>query len=183
MALRTALIDLSPLTANKAFRWLWISSSAQTLGRQITTVAVLYQLWDMTRDTLWVGTAGIFYAVPTIACALWGGAVADRFDRRSIILVTSVLALLVSLALAWQAVAFTTSLGLVLLLVAAQAGFVSLGSPATTLARTSLLGHLHRNRHLVRSRALSLAERQKPFQAQTGQQNVRRHAERIVTTV
>ncbi|WP_244915143.1 MFS transporter [Rhizobium sullae] len=54
--------------------------------------------------------------------------------------------------------------------------------PLRPLRARLSFGHLHRStRHLVRSRAL--AERQKPFQAQTGQQNVRRHAERIVTTV
>lgn len=65
------------------------------LGTQFTyTVAVLiqevvlgYRLYEVTGDPLSLGLIGLFEAIPYLVLALFGGHVADRFDKRKIALV------------------------------------------------------------------------------------------------
>jgi MFS family permease len=65
------------------------------LGTQFTyTVAVLvqevvlgYRLYEVTGDPLSLGLIGLFEAIPYLILALFGGHVADRFDKRKIALI------------------------------------------------------------------------------------------------
>ncbi len=65
------------------------------LGTQFTyTVAVLiqevvlgYRLYEITGDPLALGLIGLFEAIPYLVIALFGGHVADRFDKRKIALI------------------------------------------------------------------------------------------------
>jgi MFS family permease len=60
----------------------------------IQQIALAYELYLVTRDPLSLGLIGLAEAVPFIALALFGGHVADRFDKRLIMQ----LALMVMLA-------------------------------------------------------------------------------------
>ncbi|MCW0213540.1 MAG: MFS transporter [Pseudonocardia sp.] len=121
------LLDIRPLRASAAFRRLWIGTSASTFSGQITTVAVLYQVWELTRSPLWTGAIGVATAVPTIALGLLGGTLADMVDRRRIVLLTSVGAAVAAALLTAQAVLGIGSAVLVLALVAAQTSCIALG--------------------------------------------------------
>lgn len=123
-------MDVRPLRASPTFRRLWIGTSLQSLGRQITVIAVLYQVWEVTGSSFWVGFVGLVYAVPTIVLTLIGGSLADVVDRKKLILWTTCGALFASVLLALQAASNLTSLPLLLGLVCLQTAFTSLGSPA-----------------------------------------------------
>lgn len=130
------LVDTRVLRDNPTFRRLWIGTSAQLLGRQVTTVAVLYQVWQMTHQTFWVGVTGLVTAAPTLVFSTVGGSLADRGDRRRIALVTSAAALVVALLLAAQATQVAQaalamrSVPVLFVLVAAQAAATSTGGPS-----------------------------------------------------
>lgn len=130
MSIMDRSLDTRPLRTSDQFRRLWIGTSLQTLGRQITVVAVLYQVWDLTHNSLWVGVVGLTYAVPTIILGMVGGSLADAVDRRRLVLWTTFGALIAAVLLAVQAVASIDSLALLLVLLFAQSGFTSLGNPA-----------------------------------------------------
>lgn len=132
-------MDLRPLRASPAFRRFWIGSACQTLGGQVTAVAVLYQIWQMTADSFWVGFVGLLHALPMIALGLVGGALADRSDRRQIVLLTTGGALAASLALAGQALAESQSLPLLLGLLTLQTAFSALGGPSRRTITARLL--------------------------------------------
>ena len=51
MAITDTLIDTRPLRTSRAFRRLWIGSAASAFGGQITVVAVLYQVWQLTAES------------------------------------------------------------------------------------------------------------------------------------
>ena len=51
-----------------------------------TFVAVPYQLYSLTGSALQVGLLSICDAVPLLAFAAFGGTIADRFDRRKVVL-------------------------------------------------------------------------------------------------
>jgi hypothetical protein len=57
------LVDTAPLRSSPAFRRLWAASSLSQFGGQLTTVAVLYHVWELTRSPLWVGMVGLAQAV------------------------------------------------------------------------------------------------------------------------
>lgn len=109
----------------------------------MAVVAVLFQVWELTRSPVWVGTIGLVQAVPMIVLGLLGGAVADALDRRAVVVRTTTLQALVALALAAQAMLDVGSLALVLVLVSLQAGCSALGAPARrTFVKRLLPVHL-----------------------------------------
>lgn len=128
--LRRGLIDLSPLRASAPFRRLWIGSSFAAIGHQITVVAVLFQVWEITHSAFWTGTIGLAHAVPMIVFGLVGGNLADSVDRRTLVRWTTVGQIVAVLALAAQALAGLSNLPLLLGLVALQAASSALGAPA-----------------------------------------------------
>ncbi|MFD2265264.1 MFS transporter [Lacibacterium aquatile] len=130
MSFLNRFIDLRPLAANPDFRYLWIGTAAQLLGRRITAVAVLYQVWSLTGSSFWVGAVGVVQAAAMILFGLWGGSLADRLDRRYLVLWTTVGALLAAIALAVQALAGNQSLAIIFALSGIQIAAVALGGPA-----------------------------------------------------
>jgi MFS family permease len=87
-AIRTLAVDARSLRDSRPFRRLFIGQLVSLVGRQITLVAVPFQVYSLTRSALDVGLLGIVQAVPLIVGSLGGGAIADRFDRRRVLLVT-----------------------------------------------------------------------------------------------
>jgi MFS family permease len=85
---RTIAVDARSLRDSVPFRRLWVGQLVSLVGRQITLVAVPFQVYALTGSALAVGLLGIVQAVPLIAGSLGGGAIADRFDRRRVLLVT-----------------------------------------------------------------------------------------------
>ena len=80
--------DITPLRRYPQFRRLWAGQIVSGVGSQLTIVAVSYQAFRLTHSTLVVGIIGLAQLVPLLAAALWGGALADAKDRRSVLLVT-----------------------------------------------------------------------------------------------
>jgi MFS family permease len=87
-AFRSLAVDARSLRESQPFRRLWVGQLISLVGRQITLVAVPFQVYSLTRSALDVGLLGIVQAVPLICGSLGGGAIADRFDRRRVLIVT-----------------------------------------------------------------------------------------------
>nr|WP_211176819.1 MFS transporter [Pseudonocardia acidicola] len=121
-------MDTRPLRTSPAFRRLWVGTAAIRFSGQMAVVAVLFQVWELTRSPLWTGAIGVATAVPMIVLGLLGGTIADTFDRRRVVLATSLGAVVAAALLAAQAVAGIGSAALVLVLVAAQTSCTALGS-------------------------------------------------------
>jgi len=82
-------VDLRPLR-QKDFRLVWWSGAVTMLGTVFTMTAVPLQIAAITGSPLAVGAVGVVELLPSIAFGLYGGVLADRFDRRTIALVTEV---------------------------------------------------------------------------------------------
>jgi len=85
-----ALIDLSPLRQSRSFRLLWTGQLVSLTGTQLRLVAIPYQVYLITGSSLDVGLIGLFQAIPLISLALFGGVIADRVDRRRLLIVTQI---------------------------------------------------------------------------------------------
>ncbi len=70
------------------------------MGSQISTVAVAWQVYEITNSPFQLGLTGLFRALPVMLLSLPGGVLADRMDRRKLLIVTQSLAALLALALA-----------------------------------------------------------------------------------
>jgi MFS family permease len=83
-------MDLTPLRRHRDFRFLYAAQFVTQLGTMVTQVALPYQVFQLTHSSLAVGLVGVVELVPLLLTAFVGGALADAFDRRRLILLTEV---------------------------------------------------------------------------------------------
>lgn len=95
----TWLADTRPLR-DPHFRRLWTANIVTVVGAQLTVVAVPAQIYALTRSSAYVGLTGVFGLVPLVVFGLWGGALADVLDRRSILVITTS-GMIITSALFW----------------------------------------------------------------------------------
>jgi MFS family permease len=100
------------LLARREFRALLIGRSINALAISALVTVVAFQVYDITRDPLALGWLGLVEAIPALSLVLFGGHVADRRDRRTVVLVTgsavtlcSVLLAIVAANSAWTSLA------------------------------------------------------------------------------
>lgn len=94
------LVDVTPLRASPAFARLFVGRSVAGIGGQLTLTAVGLNVYELSRSTFAVALTGVLALVPTVLAGLYGGMVADAFDRRVVALVAAVISWGSTLALA-----------------------------------------------------------------------------------
>ena len=130
--------DTRPLR-NPHFRRLWTANIVTVIGAQLTVVAVPAQIYAATGSSAYVGLTGVFGLVPLVVFGLYGGALADVFDRRTI-LVWSTVGLIVTSFLFWlQAATGRTDVWLLLSLFAVQQAFFAVNQPARSAVLPKLV--------------------------------------------
>jgi MFS family permease len=82
------LPDLAPWRSSRDFRLMWMAGVVTIFGSFLTVVAVPVQIKELTGSTLAVGAIGVVELVPLIVFGLYGGALADAVDRRTLIVYT-----------------------------------------------------------------------------------------------
>jgi MFS family permease len=102
-------------------------------------LAVTYQVFEITHSTFAVGLIGVVEVVPLILFSIWGGAFADRMDRKKIVVATQIGLIAASAALAW--VSFGPGHPSVLMIYAISAVSSSLGA-IDRPARSSMMPNL-----------------------------------------
>jgi MFS family permease len=85
---------------HRDFRILWISQLVSLTGSQMQTVAIHWHVYLLTGSALALGALGLTRVVPIVLFSLWGGVVADRRDRRTVMFAAQGIMLAGSLALA-----------------------------------------------------------------------------------
>ena len=137
---RRLLADTRPL-ANPHFRRLWLANIVTVIGAQLTVVAVPAQIYVMTGSSAYVGLTGVFGLVPLVVFGLWGGALADAFDRRTLLLITTAGLILTSAGFWLQAALGAEDVWLLLTLFAVQQAFFAVNQPTRSALLPRLLGH------------------------------------------
>lgn len=139
MATRKVLVDFTPLRESRNFRLLFIGQMVSYTGSQFTTVAAPLQVYLLTNSSFAVGLLGLAQIVPLIVGSFVGGALADAYDRRKVLLLAQVLLASTSLGLALNAMSPTPLLWLVYALTTAQAAFSGLDHPTRSAATPTLV--------------------------------------------
>jgi MFS family permease len=109
-------VDTRAFRESRDFRLLTIGSIVTGLGTQAALVALPYQVYVISRSAFLTGLLGAVELGPLIALSLFGGALADRFDRRRLLLAAQVALVLVASGLAAAALLGTPPLWLLYVL-------------------------------------------------------------------
>ncbi|MCH6469212.1 MFS transporter [Sinomonas terrae] len=150
--MQSLLADVTPLRESLDFRRIWTGQLLSILGSQLTLTAVSLQVYDLTRSSFDVGVLGLVALVPLIAAGLYGGAIVDAHDRRTVAIASSALLWGTSGLIALQAWLHVGSVALIYVLVALQA----LGSGINMPARSSIIARLIRPELLVAANSLNM---------------------------
>lgn len=99
--LRTSLVALG----ERNFRLFWVGGVISNTGRFFQAVALPIIVFQITGSAGWVGISGFALLLPTAMMAPLAGAIADRYPRRRVLLITQLLQAVVALGfmLMWYA--------------------------------------------------------------------------------
>lgn len=137
--LRGLLVDLEPVRRDRDFRMLWLGQLVNGLGRQVTVVALPFELWQLTHSSLSIGLLALVQLVPILIFSLGGGAVADAVDRRRLLIVTQLLLAATSLALVILAIQPSPPIWALYTVAFVAAGVGAVDGPARTSALPRLV--------------------------------------------
>ncbi len=129
--MRRLLVDITPLRVSPDFRRLWAGQAVSFFGTTITIAALPYQVFHATGSSLDVGLLGLAQLAPLMGFSLIGGALADSFDKRRLLLVVVMISLTCSALLGLNASLDHPQLWLMFVAGAASSGAFALTYPVT----------------------------------------------------
>ena len=132
--------DLSPLRASADYRRIILAHGVSNIGQQMTAVAVGIQVYALTQSSLAVGLVGLFQLVPLIGFGLYGGALSDTHDRRTLGLVAALGLMGCAGILVAQSALGLGSVAVLYAVVAIQSAFFAIGNPARQAIIPRLIG-------------------------------------------
>ncbi len=123
-------IDIRPLKNNANFRKLYLSQLISMMGSQMTMITIPFQIYALTGSTFETGIVSAVELICLVATALWGGVIADRFNRRRIIIWAELAMMAVICLMAINAACSAPSLWLIYLLAGVSSALSGLHRPA-----------------------------------------------------
>jgi predicted MFS family arabinose efflux permease len=145
------MVDFEPLRASRDLRLLVLGNFVSGLGTQAALVALPYQLYVQTGSAFLTGLLGAVELIPLVTMALLGGAIADRTDRRRVLLLDQIALVACSATLAALAFAGSPPVAILYLLGGLLAGFGALQN----VTRSAILPNLVEPARLRSAIALS----------------------------
>src|SRR5215210_9168498 len=145
--MQVGYIDL--LRGNRAFRQLWLGQVVSQLGDWFNTIALYTIILNLTGSGRDIGLLLVARFLPSFIFGSLSGVVADRFSRRSIMIVSDLLRALVVLGFLF--VRRADQLWLIYVLTVFQLGLSTFFEPAKTAAIPSVV----EDRELIAANALS----------------------------
>lgn len=89
--MRHLLPDLAPLQRPGDFRLLYAGQAVSGFGSAVTYVVLPVQMYQLTKSSVMVGLLGVAEFVPMLLMAFLGGVLADRFNRRRLLVAADTL--------------------------------------------------------------------------------------------
>ncbi|SDW43261.1 MFS transporter, ENTS family, enterobactin (siderophore) exporter [Amycolatopsis xylanica] len=140
MRLGELVIDIEPLRRSGAFRRVFAAQTLSVVGASLTNVGINLQVYQLTKSSLQVGLVGLVFGVTLLAGLIAGGVLADRSDRRKVILGSRAGTALILTGLAVNAALPAPSLGFVYVAAVFAGGIAGLGGSALMAAIPALSG-------------------------------------------
>ena len=73
---------------NRDYRYLWTGNLFNNGGNWLQQLTIGWLVWDLSQSPFLVGTVGGFRALPFLLIGPWAGVLADRVDRRKLVLIS-----------------------------------------------------------------------------------------------
>ncbi|WP_370949201.1 enterobactin transporter EntS [Amycolatopsis sp. cg5] len=140
MRLGELVIDIEPLRRSGAFRRVFAAQTLSVIGASLTNVGINLQVYQLTKSSLQVGLVGLVFGATLLAGLIAGGVLADRSDRRKVILGSRAGTALILTGLAVNAALPAPSLGFVYVAALFAGGIAGLGGSALMAAIPALSG-------------------------------------------
>ncbi|MEO8192090.1 MAG: MFS transporter, partial [Acidobacteriota bacterium] len=146
---RTPLLALQ----HRDFRRLLTAYLVSGTGSQMQSVAINWHVYLLTRSPLALGLVGLTRVLPIVFFSLWGGVLADRVDRRKLMLVTQSFMAAAAALLAILTFSGRESLWVLYALTASASGAAAFDAPA----RQALIPRLVPERDLPGALSINLS--------------------------
>jgi len=144
-------VDLTPLRTSRDFRLLFVAGTVFYLGAMMSYVAVPYQLYHLTGSNFAVGLLGVVELVPLLVFGLYGGAVADHYDRRKTLVGTGIAQFVLTAGLVANAASAAPRVWVIYLV----GGLLAIAQAMQRPSREALLPRVVRHDELPAAVALS----------------------------
>jgi len=82
------------------FRLFFYGQLVSVAGTWMQQVAQNWVVWDLTRDPRWLGFVSAANAIPYVMFSVWGGHLADRYPKRTILIANQIAQMLLAFLLA-----------------------------------------------------------------------------------
>lgn len=119
-----------PALAYRDFRNYQLGNFVSNVGNRMQAFALILHIYELTHNNAHVGALGLVRALPLVVFALFGGVIADHFDRRKVLLLSQFGMLLISASLALTRVFHLDQVWMLYLLVALSAVANAFNGPA-----------------------------------------------------
>ena len=146
---------VSAIFRHRDFRLFWTGSFLSAMGTQFTTVAMAWQIYELTNSAFQIGMLGLARALPQIVLLLFAGLLADAVNRRKLMMCTQISLFCTSTMLAVLTFAGNVSPKTLYAATMLLALFTSLEQPS----RQSLVPNLVPREHLAQALSLQSTQR------------------------
>ncbi len=134
-------VDLTPLRVSAPFRRLFLYGALTVLASQMTVIAMLFQVKQLTHSTFDVGTLSAAELLPIIGFGLYGGVIADHWDRRKVMVFCELGFLLSMIALLVNARLAQPNVAALYILAALGASFGAAQGPSIASVTQQVISH------------------------------------------
>ena len=134
------LLDIGPLRRSRNFRLIALGQLISVTGSNVTLVAIPFQVYRDTHDSLMVGLTSLLQLPFLIGGSLLGGALGDRLEKRRLLLLGGVASAAVDLALALNASSHNHRVLVVMILAAFLSGVMGFSGPLRSASIPVFLG-------------------------------------------
>lgn len=123
-----------------AFRWYWAGSFTQSISQGMQFLVLGWLVLEVTNSTTQLGLVIFFYGVPNVSLLMPGGIIADRVDRKLLLMFTQAAVGGVIAALAALTITEFLALWHIYLAAALLGAFQALNMPARVVMLSDLVG-------------------------------------------
>ncbi len=115
---------------SRNYRLFFAGQGISLIGTWMTQIATVWLVYHLTNSAWWLGVVGFSSQIPSFVISPFGGIIVDRWNRHRILIITQILAMLQSLALAILAMTGIIHISHIILLSIIQGLITAVDSPA-----------------------------------------------------
>lgn len=135
------------------YRLYWIGTLVSNIGEWMDNVAFNWLMWDLTGSGAYLGLLAFFRAFPILVFTLFGGALADRMERRRLLQVTQAVAMGLAIILGILVITGRVEVWHVFAVAVGRGMVMSINMPT----RQAMLSDIVDKEHLMNAIALNSA--------------------------